>query len=115
MKEAITGGFADSRTCRWAASGMGGESATARYRARMSVQLKDLRNALDTASEIGFDAPITALIRKLNADAIEHGLTDRDHAGSLSSWAQQKRYAMRHNPACAKSRWPVARIRLLWG
>jgi 2-hydroxy-3-oxopropionate reductase len=28
---------------------------------RLSVQLKDMRNALATAQEIGFDAPITQL------------------------------------------------------
>lgn len=79
VKEAITGGFADSRILQ-----VHGQRMVERDfapRARMSVQLKDLRNALDTASEIGFDAPITALFEKLNADAIEHGLTDLDHAG----------------------------------
>jgi 3-hydroxyisobutyrate dehydrogenase-like beta-hydroxyacid dehydrogenase len=79
VKEAITGGFADSRILQ-----VHGQRMVERDfapRARMSVQLKDLRNALATASEIGFDAPITALFEQLYADGIEHGLTDLDHAG----------------------------------
>ena len=47
----------------------------------MTVQIKDLRNALATANEVGFDAPITALFEQLYAQGIEHGLADLDHAG----------------------------------
>ena len=50
-------------------------------RARMSIQLKDMRNALATADEIGFAAPVTALFEKLYAEGIEHGLSDLDHSG----------------------------------
>ena len=46
----------------------------------MSIQLKDLRNALATANEIGFEAPITTLFESLYAQAAEHGLTDLDHS-----------------------------------
>ena len=46
----------------------------------MSIQLKDLRNALATADEIGLTAPITQGVEKLYADGIEHGLADLDHA-----------------------------------
>jgi 2-hydroxy-3-oxopropionate reductase len=79
VKEAITGGFADSRILQ-----VHGQRMVERDfapRARMSVQLKDLRNALATAEEIGFEAPITQLFEQLYADGIEHGLTDLDHAG----------------------------------
>ncbi len=79
VKEAITGGFADSRILQ-----VHGQRMVERDfapRARMSVQLKDMRNALATAEEIGFDAPITKLFEQLYADGIEHGLTDLDHAG----------------------------------
>jgi 2-hydroxy-3-oxopropionate reductase len=48
---------------------------------RMSVQLKDIQNALATAEEIGFDAPVTALFEKLYADGVEHGLADLETAG----------------------------------
>ncbi len=79
VKEAITGGFADSRILQ-----VHGQRMVERDfapRARMSVQLKDLRNALATAEEIGFEAPITRLFEQLYAEGIEHGLTDLDHAG----------------------------------
>ncbi|MCW5649021.1 MAG: NAD(P)-dependent oxidoreductase [Ramlibacter sp.] len=79
VKEAITGGFADSRILQ-----IHGQRMVERDfapRARMSVQLKDLRNALATAEEIGFEAPITHLFEQLYAQGIDHGLTDLDHAG----------------------------------
>jgi 3-hydroxyisobutyrate dehydrogenase-like beta-hydroxyacid dehydrogenase len=79
VKEAITGGFADSRILQ-----VHGQRMVERDfapRARMTVQLKDLRNALTTASELSFDAPITRLFETLYAQGIEHGLSDLDHAG----------------------------------
>ena len=79
VKEAITGGFADSRILQ-----VHGQRMVERDfapRARMSIQLKDMRNALATADEIGFIAPVTALFEKLYADGIEHGLSDLDHSG----------------------------------
>ena len=79
VKEAITGGFADSRILQ-----VHGQRMVERDfapRARMSIQLKDMRNALATADEIGFTAPVTALFEKLYAEAIEHGLSDLDHSG----------------------------------
>jgi 3-hydroxyisobutyrate dehydrogenase-like beta-hydroxyacid dehydrogenase len=57
VREAITGGFADSRILQ-----LHGQRMVERDfapRARMSVQAKDMRNALATAEEIGFDAPVT--------------------------------------------------------
>jgi 3-hydroxyisobutyrate dehydrogenase-like beta-hydroxyacid dehydrogenase len=50
-------------------------------RAHMSVQLKDMRNALATAEEIGFDAPATALFEQFYADGVDHDLADLDVAG----------------------------------
>ncbi|MDO8451110.1 MAG: NAD(P)-dependent oxidoreductase [Rhodoferax sp.] len=79
VKEAITGGFADSRILQVHGQRMVERDFTPH--GRMSVQLKDLRNALATAEEIGFDAPITQLFEKLYSDGIDHGLTDLDHAG----------------------------------
>lgn len=79
VKEAITGGFADSRILQ-----VHGQRMVERDfapRARMSIQLKDMRNALATADEIGFEAPVTALFEKLYAEGIEHGLSDLDHSG----------------------------------
>jgi 3-hydroxyisobutyrate dehydrogenase-like beta-hydroxyacid dehydrogenase len=79
VREAITGGFADSRVLQ-----LHGQRMVERDfapRARVSVQLKDMRNALATAEEIGFSAPITTVFEKLYADAVEHGLADLDHSG----------------------------------
>lgn len=79
VKQAITGGFADSRVLQM----HGGRMVERDFApgARMAVQLKDMRNALATAEEVGFDAPITALFEKLYADGVDHGLADLDHAG----------------------------------
>ena len=79
VKEAISGGFADSRILQVHGKRMIERDFTPR--GRMSVQLKDLRNALSTASEIGFDAPITTLFEALYAQGVEHGLENLDHSG----------------------------------
>jgi 3-hydroxyisobutyrate dehydrogenase-like beta-hydroxyacid dehydrogenase len=79
VKEAISGGFADSRILQ-----VHGQRMVERDfapRARMTVQRKDLRNALATAKDLGFDAPITALFEGLYSAGIEHGLSELDHAG----------------------------------
>lgn len=78
VKEAITGGFADSRVLQ-----LHGQRMLERDfapRARMDIQLKDMRNALATAQEIGFEAPITALFERLYAEGVENGLTDLDQS-----------------------------------
>lgn len=87
VKEAITGGFADSRILQVHGQRMIDRDFTPR--ARMSVQLKDLRNALSTASEIGFQAPVTELFEQLYSSGIEHGLTDLDHAGLFVELAKR--------------------------
>ncbi len=79
VKEAITGGFADSRILQVHGQRMVERDFAAR--ARLSIQLKDMRNALATAEEIGFEAPITTLFEQLYAEGVEHGLTDLDHSG----------------------------------
>ncbi|HMT17655.1 MAG TPA: NAD(P)-dependent oxidoreductase, partial [Ottowia sp.] len=71
VREAIGGGFAQSRILE-----LHGERMVQRDfapRARMTVQLKDLRNALDTAQAMGFEAPITAALEQLYADGVAHG------------------------------------------
>jgi 2-hydroxy-3-oxopropionate reductase len=79
VREAIGGGFAESRVLQ-----LHGERMVQRDfapRAKIAIQLKDMRNALATAQEIGFDAPVTALFEQLYAQADEHGLGDLDHSG----------------------------------
>lgn len=78
VRQAISGGFADSRILQ-----VHGQRMVERdfaKRAAMTVQLKDMRNALNTAEEIGFEAPITALFERLFAQAADHGLSDLDHS-----------------------------------
>ena len=87
VKEAITGGFADSRILQ-----VHGQRMVERDfapRGRMSVQLKDLRNALATAKELEFEAPITTLFEQLYAQGIAHGLSDLDHAGLFVELARR--------------------------
>jgi 3-hydroxyisobutyrate dehydrogenase-like beta-hydroxyacid dehydrogenase len=79
VREAITGGFADSRILQLHGQRMVDRDFAPR--AKIAVQLKDMRNALATAEEIGFEAPVTALFERLYAAAGEHGLTDLDHSG----------------------------------
>jgi 3-hydroxyisobutyrate dehydrogenase-like beta-hydroxyacid dehydrogenase len=58
-------------------------------RAAIAVQLKDMRNALATAAEIGFEAPITGLFEQLYAQAGNHGLADMDHAALFVELARR--------------------------
>jgi len=87
VREAIGGGFAQSRILE-----LHGQRMVERDfvpRARMTVQLKDMRNALDTAQGLGFSAPITGLFEQLYADAIDHGLSDLDHSGLFVELARR--------------------------
>lgn len=87
VREAIGGGFAQSRILE-----LHGQRMVERDfapRARMSVQLKDMRNALDTAQSLDFEAPISRLFEQLYAQAIDHGLTDLDHSGLFVELAQR--------------------------
>ncbi|TWO68681.1 NAD(P)-dependent oxidoreductase [Caenimonas sedimenti] len=78
VKEAITGGFADSRILQLHGQRMVERNFASG--AKVAIQLKDMRNALATAEEIGFEAPVTALFEKLYAESAEHGLQDLDHS-----------------------------------
>jgi 2-hydroxy-3-oxopropionate reductase len=85
VRQAISGGFADSRVLQ-----VHGQRMVERDfapRARMTVQLKDMRNALATASEIGLQVPVTALFEALYADAVAHGFADLDHCGLFAELA----------------------------
>lgn len=87
VKAAITGGFADSRILQ-----VHGQRMVERDfapRGRMTVQLKDMRNALGTASELGFSAPVTAALEQLYADGVAHGDADLDHAGLFVELARR--------------------------
>jgi 3-hydroxyisobutyrate dehydrogenase-like beta-hydroxyacid dehydrogenase len=87
VKQAISGGFADSRILQVHGQRMVDRNFAPG--ARMSVQLKDMRNALATAQEIGFDAPATALFEQLYADGVEHGFTELDQASVFIEMASR--------------------------
>ena len=87
VKEAITGGFADSRILQ-----VHGQRMVERDfapRARLSVQLKDMRNAMATAEKLGFDAPVTGLLEQLYADANKNGLSGLDQAALFVELARR--------------------------
>ena len=87
VREAILGGFADSRVLQ-----LHGQRMVERDfapRARMGVQLKDLDNALATAEQLGFEAPVTALLGTLYREGIENGLQDLDHSGLFVELARR--------------------------
>ena len=87
VRQAITGGFADSRILALHGERMVQRDFT--KRAAMTVQLKDMRNALHTAQGMGFDAPVTALFEQLFAQAVDHGLGDLDHSALFVELAQR--------------------------
>ncbi len=87
VREAIGGGFAESRILQ-----LHGQRMVERdfaKRAAVTVQLKDMRNALSTAQAMGFDAPITGLFEQLFAQAVEHGLGDLDHSALFVELARR--------------------------
>ena len=87
VREAILGGFADSRVLQ-----LHGQRMVERDfapRARMGVQLKDLDNALATAEQLGFDAPVTTLLRTLYREGIDNGLDGLDHSGLFVELARR--------------------------
>jgi 2-hydroxy-3-oxopropionate reductase len=87
VKAAIGGGFADSRILQ-----VHGQRMVERdfaKRGSMAVQLKDMRNALATAAELGFEAPVTTLFEQLYAQANAHGLADDDQSALFVELARR--------------------------
>lgn len=87
VRQALRGGFADSRVLD-----VHGQRMVERDFARrgsVSIQLKDLRNALETARELGFDAPITRLLEQLYATTAEHGWGESDQSGLFQELARR--------------------------
>jgi 2-hydroxy-3-oxopropionate reductase len=91
VKAAIGGGFADSRILQ-----VHGQRMVERdfaKRGSMAVQLKDMRNALATAAELGFEAPVTTLFEQLYAQANAHGLADNDQSALFVELARRNSMA----------------------
>ena len=87
VREAMMGGFADSRILQVHGQRMVERDFAAR--ARIPIQLKDMRNALATAGELGFDAPITALFEQLYASAEAQVFAELDHSGLFAELARR--------------------------
>ena len=87
VREALLGGFADSRILQLHGQRMVERDFT--KRAAMTVQLKDMRNAVGTAAELGFDAPVAGLFERLYAEAVDHGLADLDHSALFVELARR--------------------------
>ena len=85
VKEAMAGGLADSRVLQVHGQRMIDRDFSPH--GSMAVQLKDLRNALSTSTEIGFDAPITRIFEQLYSGGVDDGLADLDHAGLFVAMA----------------------------
>ena len=87
VREALGGGFADSRVLQ--VHGLRMVERDFAPRGRMTVQLKDLRNALETASTLGYSAPITELLEKLYAEGVAHGDSNLDQSGLFVELARR--------------------------
>ena len=79
VREALQGGFADSRILEVHGQRMIDGAFTPGGKA--TTQRKDLQQALDLASSIGLDLPATALTRNLYDRLIAGGGGDLDHSG----------------------------------
>lgn len=69
VRTALRGGFAESRVLE--VHGQRMVDADFAKRGSLAIQLKDLRNALATAREIGFHSPITEALARLYEQAAE--------------------------------------------
>jgi 3-hydroxyisobutyrate dehydrogenase-like beta-hydroxyacid dehydrogenase len=81
VRQALRGGFADSRILELHGQRMVERDFTTR--GRTAMQVKDLDNALDAAARLGMSAtPYTSLTANLFRDLLEHA-GDLDHSGLL--------------------------------
>ncbi len=78
VREALGGGFADSRILEVHGRRMVDNQFAPG--GRCSTQRKDLQQALDLAAQLGMELPVTALTRDLYDRLIEGGDADLDHA-----------------------------------
>jgi len=82
VREALQGGFASSRILTEHGQRMVERSFEPGGPAKF--QVKDLRNALKAANQLGLELPITQLIHKLFDDMVKSGKADMDHSGLLT-------------------------------
>ncbi len=89
VREAIRGGFAESRVLEVHGERMVTQDFA--KRGSLAVQLKDMRNALSTAQSIGFDVPITQALETLYASAAAHGFDNLDQSGLFRELQRMQR------------------------
>lgn len=94
VRLALRGGFAESRVLEVHGQRMVEQDFA--KRGSLAVQLKDLRNALDTAQTLGFDAPITHSLTALYSQAAQEGNADLDQSALYLSLA--RRQGGHHSP-----------------
>ncbi|HPU51214.1 MAG TPA: NAD(P)-dependent oxidoreductase [Burkholderiaceae bacterium] len=88
VMQALAGGAADSRILRMQGQRMADRDFEAR--ARMTVQLKDLRNALASAGDAGISTPITEVVAQLFSDGVADGLAGHDHSAVFLALERRK-------------------------
>jgi len=79
VRQALRGGFAESRILE--VHGLRMVEGDFAKRGSLAIQLKDLRNALQTSAGLGFEAPITRHLAALYEDAARHGFAELDQSG----------------------------------
>jgi len=82
VREALQGGFASSRILTEHGQRM--VNRTFEPGGPAKFQVKDLRNALSAADNLGLDLPITRLLHNLFDAMIQSGKGDMDHSGLLT-------------------------------
>lgn len=88
VREALRGGFAESRILE--VHGLRMVEGDFAKRGSLAIQLKDLRNAMHTATGMGMTTPITQTLTQLYAQAAEHGLGELDQSGLYCELKQRQ-------------------------
>ena len=96
VREALRGGFAESRILEVHGQRMVDGDFT--KRGSLAIQLKDLNNALHTATGMDFDAPITQRLAALYADAASHGFDQLDQSGVFCELQRRQKPAVSSDP-----------------
>lgn len=86
VRQALRGGFAESRVLE--VHGQRMVDADFAKRASLTIQLKDMRNALHTANGLALDLPITHHLGQLYAQAVAGGMSELDQAGLFAALQQ---------------------------
>ena len=81
IRDALLGGFAQSRVLEVHGQRMLEHAHAPGF--RMSLHVKDLRIALDTANTVGAGAPLAAIVKQLMTAAVVNGGGELDHSALL--------------------------------